>query len=120
MSDSFYTRCGDGVYSLTFETDSRANYLYMQQAARKCVHHDHKNDPERTNYYRIVSMSPDELARFLYTELGCESIIPFCQNKPQCDQDLEQDKLIPEERCISCLEDWLLRFATEEPDEKST
>ena len=81
MSDSFYTRCGDGGYSLTFETDSRANYLYMQQAARKCVHHDHKNDPERTIYSRVISMSPAELARFLFTEIGCGLIVPYLRQR---------------------------------------
>lgn len=60
-----------------------------------------------TNYERIKSMSVEEVAHVL---LRWEDLrMPYyCQNLPECDADLENDVLIPEDRCAICVKKWLM------------
>ncbi len=59
-----------------------------------------------TNFERIKAMSIQEVASVL---LAWEDLrLPnYCQNLPECEADLEADRLIPEERCIKCVMKWL-------------
>lgn len=58
------------------------------------------------NADRIRAMSDEELAKFLMKAHDCELHIPFCTNKPECHDDLDNGD-IPEERCLKCMMDWL-------------
>lgn len=63
-----------------------------------------------TNGDRIRSMSNEKLAHF------CELIrfdenneIPFCKNKKECEEILDEGKEIPGYMCEKCMQEWLER-----------
>lgn len=58
-----------------------------------------------TNLEKIRAMTDKELARFLMAAHDCEVHIPFCQNKDDCFDKLE-DGISPA-RCIVCMMEWL-------------
>ena len=57
-----------------------------------------------TNADRIRSMSDEELAVWLATH---DIAVHFCENAPHCADDLEHDRVIPDERCAACALAWL-------------
>ena len=59
--------------------------------------------PPQTNADRIRSKSDEELAKMLYNgdDLG------YCKNLPECGDLLDTEEGIPEEKCISCILNWL-------------
>ena len=59
-----------------------------------------------TNAEKIRATSDEELAAVIVLEPMGEKI-PFCQNKPECDKLLDEDRDIPEEMCAKCMLDWL-------------
>ena len=65
-----------------------------------------------TNYEHIKQMSVDEVAEVLlnWEELKMPN---YCQNFPECDADLEADRLIPFERCRVCVKAWLTKEAAD-------
>lgn len=70
-----------------------------------CARYGADNDPTmweakpQTNYDRIISMKPEELAIAICTDFGG---IPWCKNIPEC-----QDSL-----CVGCVVKWLKQEAT--------
>ena len=60
-----------------------------------------------TNSDRIRAMSDEELARAIHLLVEGESMIQYCRSLPECDEDLEQDTVIPLERCEKCVLHWL-------------
>lgn len=69
-----------------------------------CARYGADNDPTmweakpQTNYDRIISMKPEELAIAICTDFGG---IPWCKNIPEC-----QDTL-----CVGCVVKWLKQEA---------
>jgi hypothetical protein len=59
-----------------------------------------------TNGDRIRAMSDEELAAMLYSFEDLE-MPDYCQRKKECDDMLDGDIDIPDEKCINCLIDWL-------------
>lgn len=51
---------------------------------------------------RVRCMTDEELAQFMY-RLESVTGFKYCTNKPECMDQLEQHKEIPEEWCIACL-----------------
>jgi hypothetical protein len=50
-------------------------------------------------------MTEKELARFLMAAHDCELHIPFCKNRGECMDELENG--ITPARCIVCMMEWL-------------
>ena len=63
--------------------------------------------PPMTNADRIRAMSDEELATMLNRFAEGENAPHYCRNLPECDADMEADRLIPLERCQACLLCWL-------------
>ena len=63
-----------------------------------------------TNADRIRAMSDKELAKALMKAHDGEVYIRFCKETPEC-VDLIERGDIPEERCLGCMMDWLLKPA---------
>lgn len=61
------------------------------------------HDAPRTNEDRIHSARGRELAQILYSIDGAD----YCQNYLECGKLLDEEGGIPEDRCISCIENWL-------------
>lgn len=67
-----------------------------------------KIDKTQTNYEKIISMSPEELADAMLPLASGEAIkIPFCTDKPECNKLLDTEGSIPESMCKKCLMNWL-------------
>ena len=60
-----------------------------------------------TNADHIRAMSDEELATMLNRFAEGEDASHYCRNLPECDADMEADRLIPLERCRKCLLHWL-------------
>lgn len=60
-----------------------------------------------TNADCIRSMNDAELAKAINLLVEGESMIQYCRSLPECDEDLEQDTVIPLERCEKCVLHWL-------------
>jgi len=64
----------------------------------------------KTNADHIRSMTDEELATILYSVFNIDDLkIPFCKNKPECNELMDADKEIPESMCLRCMLDWLKR-----------
>lgn len=63
--------------------------------------------PPMSNADRFRAMSDEELATMLNRFAEGESAPRYCRNLPECDADMEADRLIPLERCQECLLYWL-------------
>lgn len=63
-----------------------------------------------TNADQIRSMNDDQLAKALLDANDTGISIPFCQELPEC-SDLLDEGIIPEEKCLQCVKDWLKRPA---------
>lgn len=63
-------------------------------------------DPQ-TNADRIRMMSDEELAQKLLQFNTLEESVPFCRNLAECDELLDTEDGIPEEKCKQCLLNWL-------------
>ena len=59
---------------------------------------------EKTNADRIRGMTDEELAEVIYKRIGGELT---CGNLPQCKDDVDNDREIPDKRCIGCVLAWL-------------
>ena len=68
-------------------------------------------DRPKTNADRIRAMSDEELAKNLY---NIDNPDGYCRNLPECDALLDTEGGIPEERCITCLLEWLKQPVEEE------
>lgn len=60
-----------------------------------------------TNADRIRAMSDEEMAGILVRMDGGV----FCENLPRCEDDLNNDRDIPDERCMECALRWLRKPA---------
>lgn len=66
-----------------------------------------KNAEAMTNADRIRAMTDEELAAALLDiHDGGSCFIPFCKVLPECHEDMDQDRDIPDERCIGCMLEW--------------
>lgn len=74
--------------------------------APACAHNVCCGFSVETNADRIRAMSDEELATFINRCIG-DNGPSFCRKLSECEEDLEQDTLIPLERCDGCLLDWL-------------
>ena len=63
-----------------------------------------------TNEDRIHSARGRELAQILYSIDG----VDYCKELPECGKLLFEEDGIPEERCISCIENWLKKPVKED------
>lgn len=63
------------------------------------------------NIDRLRTMANADLARFLL-DVVITDAIPFCRCLPECEEDMEADRPIPESRCLECMEHWLGTEAT--------
>lgn len=61
----------------------------------------------RTHGDSIRAMGDEELAAMLNRFAESENALHYCRNLPECDADMEADRLIPLERCQACLVHWL-------------
>ena len=57
----------------------------------------------KTNADNLRTMTDEELAQVLYTGLDSK----YCTNDPACGELLDTEDGIPEEKCISCMLQWL-------------
>lgn len=55
---------------------------------------------------RDAIKTDDQLARVLLSVNDSGISIPFCKVTPECLRLLE-DGIIPEEKCLNCVKDWL-------------
>ena len=62
---------------------------------------------DMTNADRIRAMDDEDLAEVLLLFNHLECRIPFCKNLPQCEELLDTEEGVPEEKCKQCLLDWL-------------
>ena len=60
-----------------------------------------------TNSDRVRAMSDEKLAKAINLLAEGESVIQYCRNLPECDEDLERDTVIPLDRCEKCALHWL-------------
>ena len=63
--------------------------------------------PPMTTAERVRARSDEELATLLNRCAGGENAPHYGRNLPECDADMEADRLIPLERCQACLLCWL-------------
>lgn len=62
----------------------------------------------KNQYDRIRNMSIEEMAVFIQDISGnIERYVPFCQNKAECNDMLDNDEDIPAEMCLECMKIWL-------------
>lgn len=73
--------------------------------AQRYLELKHRN--VKTNADRIRAMTVEELANKIYWYHSGSVGIPFCQNRPECNEALERDGDIPDENCIACMVCWL-------------
>ena len=71
-----------------------------------CIHNAEEEFVPQTNADRIRAMSDEELADAIL-ETCLREGMPFCKNKLQCSQILDNGKTIPDEMCKQCLIEWL-------------
>jgi hypothetical protein len=62
---------------------------------------------KQTNADRIRAASDEELAQKLLQFNTLEESVPFCRNLAECDELLDTEDGIPEEKCKQCLLNWL-------------
>lgn len=74
-----------------------------------CIHNAEEKFVPQTNADRIRAMQDEDLADAIYAilETCSKDVVPFCKNKLQCTQTLENGKTIPDEMCKQCLIEWL-------------
>jgi len=63
-----------------------------------------------TNADQIRSMTDDQLAKALLDANDTGVSIPFCQELPECEALLDTG-IIPDEKCLQCVKEWLKRPA---------
>lgn len=74
--------------------------------ANICVFGPCENEtPSRGDMIR--RMSDEELICFINKLDSGNDVLGFCRKLPECDADLETDRLIPSERCQQCLMEWI-------------
>ena len=100
-------RCGGRVRSVSigWKCESCQEFIDMRGEF-----HQHKEEPfmpPMTNADRFRAMSVEELATMLNRFAVGENAPHYCRNLPECDADMEADRLIPLERCQACLLYWL-------------
>lgn len=61
----------------------------------------------RTHGDAIRAMTDQALAMWMLGLVEGTDVSRYCRNLPECDADLEADRLIPLERCQACLVHWL-------------
>lgn len=82
----------------------------MQKVADRYEKATGKKFGQMTNADHIRSMTDEELATILYSVFNIDDLkIPFCKNKPECNELMDADKEIPESMCLRCMLDWLKR-----------
>lgn len=80
--------------------------------ANICVFGPCENElPSRADLIR--HMSDEELARWINQLAEGETMIHYCRELPECDDDLERDTPIPLERYEQCVLHWLRQPAEE-------
>lgn len=62
-----------------------------------------------TNGERIRRMADEELARWLFDLDNCGDRIRCCKDLPECQELVDGDGGVPDEKCIGCMLDWLHR-----------
>lgn len=67
----------------------------------------HWREKPQTNADRIRAMSDEELAQELLQFNTLAESVPFCRNLAECDELLDTEDGIPEEKCKHCLLNWL-------------
>ncbi len=55
----------------------------------------------------IRRMDDPELAQYLYALANGDFELRFCQNRPECQQLVDTDDGVPEEKCMECLVQYL-------------
>lgn len=66
--------------------------------------------PPMTRRDKLNAMDNLELAGFMLRIGFCsENGGDFCTSRPECEELMEQDELVPEESCVACLAEWLGR-----------
>ena len=88
-----------------------ASMMPMEMEA-ECVAFLDRCVRNKTRADKIRRMDDEDLAKFLYEFLGD----PFCHNFEECAALLDQDKEIPEGKCLSCV----LQYIREVLDDGST
>ena len=84
--------------------DPEHPYYQPQRSRLKCK--EYRTEPI-TNYNRIVSKSPEELAEFLIQDGRCPPERMYPDSCPNCDR-------ITPKSCYDCWLDWLKQEATDE------
>lgn len=59
-----------------------------------------------TNANHIRSMTDEELAEMISTDMA-EEKNGYCQNKPKCNEEVDDDGVVLTESCKQCALDWL-------------
>ena len=67
----------------------------------------------KTNADMIRAMSVEELAALLYDGVAVDDKLHFCQTRQECNDAIDRDELIPDEKCVECLLEWLRKPAEE-------
>ena len=55
----------------------------------------------------IRRMDDPELARYLYGLVNKDFDFEFCKNRPECEELVDTDGGVPEEKCLACLVEYL-------------
>ena len=92
---------GNGYFTVV--TGDRNDYCgVIGQACSSCGGSG-AMEVDMTRADRIRAMSDEELARYAY-QVGDT---PFCRNLKECEEMLDKDIEIPDEKCIACALRWM-------------
>lgn len=70
-------------------------------------------EKQKSNGDRFREMTDEELGKFLLQIGSIENPVPFCQNKPECEELLNNDELT-DAHCLGCMVAYLKRPAENE------
>jgi hypothetical protein len=92
---------------ITIECETEEDFEFIGTAVAFYKKHLEGREKPQTNADRIRAASDEELAQKLLQFNTLEESVPFCRNLAECDELLDTEDGIPEEKCKQCLLNWL-------------
>lgn len=91
-------------FEVRIKTDRKEHYKAAVDFARKLI--DHAKPQTNADHIRAMISTDEGLAEALLQAHYGGMFIPFCKNKPECMDLLEEGRIIPQEECKKCMLAW--------------
>lgn len=109
MTEFISRNHGNSCYEIIIKTTDHKHYKESEDFARRLIDHA----KPQSNGDRIRAMVDEVLGAFLMRVSSLELPVPFCQNKPECEELLNNDELT-DAHCLGCMVAYLKRPAENE------